>query len=412
MSKYINESEKSNETSIRTSKLTNNVDDNYSDILKPMWVKGDRSDRTRTNDLKAWGSIGLDPFLTTPIALLNSNNRYKENTIIVDEMQSFNFSLIANDREVAKQYKNDSNVWILSHGYNDKFGGDFEKIGNDILRDDPSAIILGLDWSNIANKDINPVASGSYDMCRVPTWIRPISQVIHKRLSNWGFKDSKKLKMVGHSLGTIMVSEISQRFMDENGQKADKLILLDPPSETRCKIRGNQYTVQTIPEIPKVQQFSRRADYTYSFVGNHSLAGNEEMAITAHKSYWMEYGNLTDFGNEHTAVVATFEKINRSDKLTDLNQKPEGYLSILDKDKHEDFESKSDSQNGSDSALCKLRNCYTGQPAKAPDGDEWKDHSWKGHYGVLEAGNDTNVDDGDFQWLWVKKEGIVIKKTK
>jgi hypothetical protein len=175
------------------------------------------------------------------------------------------------------------------------------------------------------------------------------------------------------------------------------MILLDPPSETRCQIRFRQYTFQSIPEIPKVQSFQQRAAYSYSFVGNHSLAGNEQMAITAHKSYWMEYGNWNDLGKEHTAAVTTFGLINRTDRLTDNNNKPEGYLSTLDTDTHDDFQSKSEGTKPipNECKVIGIIACEILKKQTPPDNEQWIQASWEGHYGVIEAGNDTDVNEGD-----------------
>jgi hypothetical protein len=300
--KYLNESEKSNILRPDRSIINTNTDDNKTQIDATMYVKGDRSDRTRSDDFQGYARLIRNVVIGIPSLL----RKQKETTKIVEEYQPFGFKLLNSGVDRLK-YNQKSNVWIISHGYKDKFGGDFQTIGDQIIKDHPGDIVLGLDWSNISDKDANTVDSLSYDICRVPTWIRPISQVIYNRLKNWGFDDSSKLNLIGHSLGTIMSAEIAQRFIESNKGKPNKMVLLDPPSETRCKLRFNQYTVQSIPSIPKVQSFASRANYSYSFVGNHSLAGNEQMAITAHRSYWMEYGNWNDLGKEQ--IITTNQKV-------------------------------------------------------------------------------------------------------
>jgi hypothetical protein len=292
---YINESAKSNEINFMNAKKTIDSGDKDTDIEATMIVKGDRSDRDRIRDI-------IGPFTDNPI-------------ITVDENQSLKFKLLNSNASKTK-YNSLSELWIISHGYRDNFNFEFEKIGKQILVNHPNDIVIGLDWSNIATINANPVEQASYDICRVPTWIKPISEVIHQRLNNWGFKNGTKLNLIGHSLGTLMSAEISQRFIDYNQNQANKMILLDPPSETRCKLNLKQYTVQQNPEVVKVDKFANRANYTYAFVGNHSLAGNQQLASTAHRSYWMEYGSWFDLGNEHSAVVSTFEILNRSDKIT------------------------------------------------------------------------------------------------
>jgi hypothetical protein len=46
------------------------------------------------------------------------------------------------------------------------------------------------------------------------------------------------------------------------------------------------------------------------------------------------------------------------------------------------------------------------------DNEEWKLASWESHFGIIEAGADTNINDGDIQRLWVKIDGSVIKIVK
>jgi hypothetical protein len=400
----LNESESSNLFKVDT-EVTNNARQKTksNNIEDEMIVFGNKSERDRKFDPINAIPIRAIPNLALSLITSRPQEDFDIKTKVVDNEQTIKLKLIG-DTASQYGYTEGKKVWIISHGFKDKFGGDLQKIAEDIKKDHKDDIVLGLDWSNISDKDANSVKSLSADICRVPTWIKPASEVIYNKLQSWGLKKGNNLNLVGHSLGTLMSAEISSRFKENRQGSADKMILLDPPSEKRCagdfNIYGGGYKVQKSPMVDRVDRFENRANYTYSIVGIRSLAGNHELAQTAHNSYWAEFSDskpipltipiinkdiplLTfDLGNEHTAVVSLFDKLNRSDKLHDKDTKKE-ILSSNDYDEHKDFQ-----------------NNFTGDPKS----EGWGKVSWDGNKGLIEAGNDTTVNDDEVQWMWVMKK--------
>jgi hypothetical protein len=113
---------------------------------------------------------------------------------------------------------------------------------------------------------------------------------------------------VGHSLGSILSGEISSRF---GGAKT--LIALDPPSEPLGTYKVYKNLDQTRKNFDQYAQFSR------SFVGKNSFAGNQGFAKTANEKIVVNFNSTTDFGTEHGLVVQTFNNLISSQKVNVSN---------------------------------------------------------------------------------------------
>ena len=81
--------------------------------------------------------------------------------------------------------------------------------------------------------------------------------------------------------------------------------------------------------------FNKQAQYSRSFYGKYSLAGNPQLAATATESYQVDYhysNYYADLGKSHQHVVATFAKMVKDINFVDKSTKKDRVLDIKDLD--------------------------------------------------------------------------------
>jgi pimeloyl-ACP methyl ester carboxylesterase len=244
-------------------------------------------------------------------------------------------------------------------------------IAQEIASIHPGDNVLMLDWSEASNNtsenSLGPIDRGNYYGA---TWIRPVAEKAVEKLRQLGIDDaaaSQSLNLVGHSLGSILSAEIGSIYKDSQLQnqliqKEDKIgvnsiTALDPASETNLtnpilgdlggydtdgrtaayRIDKREVLVLTQDNLPildlktgkpltRIEEyrvilpkeninspkgFRDAARNSRAFVGAKSVAGNQNLAATAHESFQMDFGNVADniFGEiEHNRVVKAFAK--------------------------------------------------------------------------------------------------------
>ncbi|MBD2023818.1 hypothetical protein [Leptolyngbya sp. FACHB-711] len=178
-------------------------------------------------------------------------------------------------------------VWIVSHGLNSDTGT-FADLARKVRQNKPSDVVLLLDWSQAAGTGfIENYEAGNIAASR---WIDDVADFAFDKLKAWGFTDGSKLNLVGHSLGSLVSSEIGSRFRSVN-----RLIALDPPSEAL-----GAYAVDA-------RNFAAVSNFSRAYVGNQSVLGNSVFAGTADEAYVMDFGNtFPSLYDEHSRVHATF----------------------------------------------------------------------------------------------------------
>jgi Lipase len=273
-------------------------------------------------------------------------------------------------------------VYIISHGYNDSALFNIDKNGAIIngetvpdgnLKENrmttlaktfqyynPNAIVLILDWSNLAAGAALPSPS----LNQAASYINPIAKQLKLKLNDWGIKDSKKqINVVGHSLGTYMANEIGREF---NG--INNIVALDPASDVQskvkkctpnsldyreialklisCAINLNEYEGMTTGNNLKVDKFKQYSEYSIAFTGRRSIAGNEYLASTADESYWMSYddgglpvGDLHGFVITSAIGISNKNKLflNSKETLTAKDYNENGITGRIKRDYQEDF---------------------------------------------------------------------------
>ncbi|MGL4759545.1 MAG: hypothetical protein ACRCXZ_09505, partial [Patescibacteria group bacterium] len=225
--RFPNESPKSGFATLDSKSLLMNDPDNIeSDII----VNGDNSD--------------TDGRLKSTTHPDQTRSNFKK------DLRRINLNFVdENDR---KEYQNNlnksqtntsthPNIWIVSHGWCDDKSS-FEPIAQEVKKIYPEDIVFTLDWSEASFNDcgiVPGIGNNPPGVARVGTWIKPSAKQIRDKLLKWGLKDWSKLRLVGHSMGTIMSRELSNVYLGVEGKGA-LLIALDPPAEigTRDESEG------------------------------------------------------------------------------------------------------------------------------------------------------------------------------
>ncbi len=228
-------------------------------------------------------------------------------------------------------------TWLIIHGWNDAPEGKIADVAQEIANTKPGDRVLLLDWREAAynNSESLGVEFGvpGRGNFRAATWISPVAEFAVKALNDFYGIDiqeaSQSLNLIGHSLGSLVNAEMGRiyrdglllennNFLSGNTQGARTITALDPPSarnrdenplfndpdEDIYDVDGRIEGTQSPEKFADVSVFSR------AFVGEKSIAGNPELAITADEAFQMDFGTIsefaTDFGSEHGRVVRAF----------------------------------------------------------------------------------------------------------
>ncbi|MBV6624425.1 MAG: DUF4114 domain-containing protein [Rivularia sp. (in: Bacteria)] len=231
-------------------------------------------------------------------------------------------------------------TWLIVHGWNDAPDGKIANTAQKIAQTKPGDRVLLLDWREAAynNSEALGVEFGipGKGNFRAATWISPVAEFAVKALNDFYGIDTQQaaqsLNLIGHSLGSLVNSEMGRiyrdglllennNFLSGNTEGARTITALDPPSarnrdenplfddanEDIYDVDGRVEGTQAPEKFADVSVFSR------SFVGEKSIAGNPELAVTADEAFQMDFGTIsefaTDFGSEHGRVVRAFNNI-------------------------------------------------------------------------------------------------------
>jgi pimeloyl-ACP methyl ester carboxylesterase len=196
---------------------------------------------------------------------------------------SYRFNMINGD---PKEYQG-GNVWIIAHGRGDNTDGWATDIGNVIKANYPNDNILLLDWREIASDNTQPPFKAA-------SWSRPMAETSSLALKNWGFTDSNKLHVIGHSLGTLQVSQLSKEF-----GKAKMMTLLSTPGSGQRSVSGDDYRVDCRVDPPNNNSidcskgelqydFADMSQFTRSFVVDKTAADSKRFAESADEKFLID----------------------------------------------------------------------------------------------------------------------------
>jgi pimeloyl-ACP methyl ester carboxylesterase len=237
-------------------------------------------------------------------------------------------------------------TWIIIHGWNDnsddkpdrKDGGtpedkinpgDFYDIGEVIKAKRPNDRVLLLDWREASNNEKDNKSflgdlkeGGNGDAA---SWIGAVETLKNK----YGITSQKALEslnLIGHSLGSLVSSEIGRIYKTGKNRKSEDvitsnntglrtIIALDPPSEQNLFLSGGYDLDARNPGKDAFEGFAATSQFSRAFVGKASVAGNQEFATSAHESFQMDFpGNFRDkAGIEHTWVYQAYKNLIEQD---------------------------------------------------------------------------------------------------
>jgi murein DD-endopeptidase MepM/ murein hydrolase activator NlpD len=232
------------------------------------------------------------------------------------------FSSPDNQKYISKYDQQEApEVWIVSHGMNNQYTH-MEKLAEAIKTQNPNDIVLLLDWS------------GARDGVKTPNdtdqWIRPTAQEAVKKLKEWGFNSPPKLKMAGHSMGTLMINEIAKEYANIGNTKA--LYFLDPPNfllgTNNFKVDDRKEQTNTLyTETNGYTQHYPNASISRAFTGikkngDGNWCGNARLNRTAKESISVYFNDFKEIwappANNcgiHGYVHQTFARLISDQKL-------------------------------------------------------------------------------------------------
>jgi hypothetical protein len=219
----------------------------------------------------------------------------------------------ANRDEYLRQYPGNTDVWIISHGMDDKadsFRGMAEAVNNSYKRDNRKVIILNLNWSNLSVSVTR--SPNSFDEN-----VGPLAEAAIGELIEWGINDPSRVNFIGHSMGTLVSSEIGRRLNRRFGNRpVDRMILLEPPSYFRSGF--NQFDVDDAENTQdsiynaangfrqKVNANIMRAFTGTRNNGDENLCGNYGLARTATETYQLHMKQVNEINNIKDACPPHF----------------------------------------------------------------------------------------------------------
>ncbi len=201
---------------------------------------------------------------------------------------------IAKNSKVNKEKSNNQETYILIHGFRATPKSWAEDMSSKILSIDSNAQILLLDWSDITNQawiDIVPDNES--------TWIKIVSDKLSTKLKEWNINPNKTT-IIGHSLGTLLGSELANKIERLTKKEIKNRIFLDPAS-------GADYKIDL-----KNTSFFKSGGFKNKgkcFVAEASWSGSEKLLQSCKEKYIIDYNDLNNVLDQHSWTHATYRQI-------------------------------------------------------------------------------------------------------
>jgi murein DD-endopeptidase MepM/ murein hydrolase activator NlpD len=187
---------------------------------------------TTTNTMKPYckqqfntGTLDYCDSITEPFKVKINDSKY----ITARINQIYPVSTTTFDLGLYKLQDQNKKVWVYTHGMNDSINSDTMKnLGLKLSQANPNDIILALDWSQGADDAAGQVANPHL----TDEWIRPTATEAYKALLKWGAIKPENINLVGHSMGTMVMTELARQYnigATTSANNINRLILLDPP---------------------------------------------------------------------------------------------------------------------------------------------------------------------------------------
>ena len=236
-------------------------------------------------------------------------------------------------------------TWVVIHGYDaSPEGENIEPLIKEIVeKAGENDRVIALDWREAAGVTGGTIGFGGGNGVAA-TWIGPTAQATVEALEEKFGIDStnaqEKLNLVGHSLGSLVSSEIGQIYRTGTNRGGERITApnklgvrtitaLDPAAETNLRpdiVFGEESGYDVDGRVEGRQtpaDFAENSAFSRAYIGRKSFFGNPLFADSADETYELDFGNLVDpilsKNREHNRVVKTFTNlIDRPGKIGEL----------------------------------------------------------------------------------------------
>jgi Lipase len=236
-----------------------------------------------------------------------STNKHNKNTTV-------SFKVFSKESKYSTKFNKfigkKRKVWIVAHGFRDSIAkeGVFFDICNALVAKYPQDFVIGINWQNLA---AGKSVIKSLDVHRSATWVGPIARSVFDKLQMWGLSHGSDLNLIGHSLGSLLVSEIARTCLETTGVKAGNLIAIEPPSEQLSPLYQNgnsKYLTQLNPRVNRVNSFQDVCTNSLAVIANGSGAVSLDFAKTAQELEIVKFEHPLSFIKGHYWVLEYFAK--------------------------------------------------------------------------------------------------------
>ena len=220
----------------------------------------------------------------------------------------------------------EGDVVVLIHGWQssyETFNSLFTTLGSKY----PDKHVVGLDWRQLADLPGDAFEFGGFQ-ARPDNTARAISYVaetITTQLQTLFDVTGGELTVIGHSLGSLVASEIG-RLYGEVSDPLEQLVALDPAAFAKTydldgrgkgqfatsffPFPGNPFTPsnkRTVKDFNTVAQESLALVVMEELNPLGGLAGDNDFATTAHDSFLVDLPFLAGPAAKHNAVISVFD---------------------------------------------------------------------------------------------------------
>lgn len=242
--------------------------------------------------------------------------------------------------EIKNPQNGSGQTWVIIHGWNSSTG---EANINELIQSIQGKVgandrVLALNWQEASvntsglGDNLTSLAEGAN--ARAATWITPVAEfavrTLQERYGIDAAKASTSLNLVGHSLGSLLSSDIGRIYRDggilvnpfpaspetantavsANGGGVRTITALDPASALNLPLNGFTYDLDgRIGGIQAPQNFANTSVFSRAYNGAKSVAGNKPLAVTADEAIEMDFGNTNADADEHGRVIQSFAKL-------------------------------------------------------------------------------------------------------
>ena len=255
---------------------TRNNDDSESEPA------GDSSDK---KGVRISGSKGEED----EIIVYSNKERSGQVSLYLYDKDGKVYNKVDNDKDI----EGEKNTILVIHGWNDNTDAGYwidnlsKKAAE--LYEDKGYQVLALDWSQHAKSDEWPFPSPYAAALSITPYpqalsITPVAKWTQNKLKDLGIK-RENLTLFGHSLGSLVSSEIGRLF-----EKVKNIVALDPPILSKdYDIDGDTGGDQSVSDFKDVAE--RSLSFVLKDTGTNlsGFSGSSDMSATAEDSLLIEY---------------------------------------------------------------------------------------------------------------------------